>query len=79
MTSNTTASTAGERAIVLNYSPVDQERLDDAKSLKVKAAAYFDALDAIEAKYGRQRDFSLAKTHIQEASMWATRGLTNPE
>lgn len=79
MSENTQNSTKGERAVVLVYTPVDQERLDDVKRLKVLAAAYFDAIEEIETKYGRQRDFSVAKTELQTASMWVTRGLTNPE
>lgn len=71
--------TNGEKAVVITYTPVEQDRLDDVKRLKEAAAAYFDLIEIVEAKYGRQRDFSLAKTHVQEASMWVTRGLTNPE
>ena len=71
--------TNGEKAVVLNYTAVAQDRIDTVKILKGLAAAYFDAVEAVEAKFGRQRDYSLAKTAIQEASMWVTRGLTNPE
>jgi len=71
--------TPGERAVVLNYSPVSEERLDDVNRGKKLAAAYFDFIATMEVKYGRQRDFSVAMTELQTASMWLTRGLTNPE
>lgn len=70
---------SGAKAVVLDYTPVDQERLDDVRALKTVAAHYIDLINAKAAKYGLQRDFALSITKIQEASMWVTRGLTNPE
>lgn len=69
----------GAKAVVLEYSSVDLDRRELVRDLKVLAAQYYDAIVAVENKFGRKRDFSLAKTKVQEASMWATRGLTNPE
>ncbi len=71
--------TVGEKAIVTEYTAISADRRQVITDLKKLAAAYYDAVDAVEQKYGRQRDFSIAKTHIQDASMWATRGLANPE
>lgn len=68
----------GMKAVVVNYTKVDQERLDDVRKAKLVAAQYFDVVCQLEKRYGRCRDFSLAQTKIQEASMWLTRGLTNP-
>jgi len=70
---------SGSKAVVLDYTPVDAGRLEDVKVLKRLAAAYIDAINAVAEKYGLQRDFSLGVTKVQEASMWVTRGLTNPE
>lgn len=69
----------GAKAVVLNYTNVDLDRKELVSDLKTLAAQYYDAIVAVENKFGRQRDFSLAKTKLQEASMWVTRGLTNPE
>jgi hypothetical protein len=69
----------GTKAVVLDYGEVDEDRKDVVRQMKVKAADYFDAIVEVENHYGLQRDFSLAKTHLQEASMWVTRGITNPE
>jgi hypothetical protein len=69
----------GTRAVVLDYTQVSEDRKSLVRQLKQKAADYFDAIVVAEQQYGRQRDFSLAKTYLQEASMWVTRGLTNPE
>jgi hypothetical protein len=71
--------TEGTKAMVLNYTEVDAERKEWVRKLKIKAADYFDMIVAAEDQFGRQRDFSIAKTHLQEASMWVTRGLTNPD
>jgi hypothetical protein len=70
--------TNGERAVVLHYTAVDEDRLQRVKDLKRLAAAYYDALESAERDFCPSRDLSLAKTKVQEASMWATRGLTNP-
>jgi hypothetical protein len=69
----------GRKAVVLDYTQVSEDRRGRVNELKLMAAAYYDAIAAAEEEYGRQRDFSIAKTKLQEASMWATRGLTNPE
>jgi hypothetical protein len=69
----------GTKAVVLNYTGLSDDRKADVQYLKKLAAQYYDAVVEVEKKYGRQRDFSVAKTKIQEASMWATRGITNPE
>jgi hypothetical protein len=68
----------GMKAVVVNYSPVAKERLEAVRQAKLVAAQYYDLVNMYEAKYGKSRDFSLALTKIQEASMWLTRGLTNP-
>lgn len=72
-------NTPGGKAVVMSYTPVSEERKAAAHHLKKLAAEYFNAIVAAEEKFGRSRDLSLAKTHIQDASMWATRGLFNPE
>lgn len=69
----------GEKDVVLTYSPVSDERKTDAERGKRLQAAYCDWLAEMETKHGRSRDLSLARTKAQEASMWATRGLFNPE
>lgn len=75
----TIENTEGGKAVVINYTPVSAERKDAAMHLKILAANYYNALVSAEKEFGRSRDISLAKTHLQEASMWATRGLFNPE
>jgi hypothetical protein len=69
----------GTEAVVLEYKPVTDDRKAVVTELKTKAAAYYDAIVATETYYGQQKDFSIAKTKLQEASMWVTRGLTNPD
>lgn len=71
--------TEGGRAVVMSYTPVSDERKEASLSAKALAAAYYNAICACEEQFGRHRDFSLAKTKLQEASMWLTRGLMNPE
>jgi hypothetical protein len=72
-------NTPGGKAVVMSYTPVTEDRKDAALNLKRLAAEYFNGIVAAEEKFGRSRDLSLAKTHVQDASMWATRGLFNPE
>lgn len=72
-------STPGGKAVVMDYTPVSEDRKAAANHLKRLAAECFNAIVAAEEKFGRSRDLSLAKTEIQSASMWATRGLFNPE
>ena len=69
----------GEKAVVLNYTPIDDAQKAAIPRIKTLIAAAFDEIVRLEAEFGRQRDYSLAKTHLQEASMWAVRGITNPE
>lgn len=69
----------GEKDVVLTYTPVSDERKSAAEKGKRLAAAYCDWIASCEAEFGRSRDLSLARTKVQEASMWATRGLFNPE
>ena len=73
------SGTAGDRAIVRRFSPLSDEQKAAVDDLKQKAASYYDAVCEVEEKFGAQRDYSVAKTKIQEASMWAVRGVTNPE
>lgn len=71
--------TEGGKAVVMDYTPITDEQKNAAREAKSFAAAYFNKIVECEQKFGRHRDFSLAKTKVQEASMWLTRGLTNPE
>lgn len=45
------------------------------KQMKVKAAELYDLIDYCTD--GDQRSFSLAKTKIEEAVMWATKAITS--
>lgn len=69
----------GTKAVVLDYTEVSPERQETVRQMKIKASYYYDAIVKTENFYGAQRDFSIAKTKLQEASMWVTRGLTNPD
>lgn len=71
--------TEGEKAVVLAYTPIGDAQKAAVGALKQAMAAAYDAVVKVEQQFGRQRDYSVAKTHLQEASMWAVRGITNPE
>lgn len=71
--------TQGEKDVVLHYTPVSDERKEAVEKGKRLAAAYCDWIASCEARFGKSRDLSLARTNAQQASMWATRGLFNPD
>jgi hypothetical protein len=73
------AKSEGGKAVVMDYTPITDAQKAAARECKEFAAAYFNKIVECEQTFGRHRDFSLAKTKVQEASMWLTRGLTNPE
>lgn len=54
---------------------------DEEKALlaliKHHGAELYDRIDCLEQGYGRKREFSLAKTKIEEAIMWAVKGITD--
>lgn len=53
-------------------SNTEKVRMDDIKSMGEDFASYIDSL-------GQSREYSLAKTKIEEAVMWATKGVTAPK
>ena len=73
------AKTDGGKAVVMDYTPISRVGKVAMRAAKELAAAYFNKIVECEQRFGRHRDFSIAKTKVQEASMWLTRGLANPE
>lgn len=73
------AKTDGGKAVVMDYTPISDDAKGAMRAAKELAAAYFNKIVECEQRFGRHRDFSIAKTKVQEASMWLTRGLANPE
>ena len=73
------AKTDGGKAVVMDYTPISDDAKVAMRAAKELAAAYFNKIVECEQRFGRHRDFSIAKTKVQEASMWLTRGLANPE
>ena len=71
--------TAGDKAVARTFSPLSDEQKADMDAVKNAAARFYDTVHAMEAKYGRKRGFSLAKTELETASMWAVKAIANPD
>lgn len=69
--------TAGGKAVVMNYTPLTEGQKAAVVDAKTAMALAYNVIEDFEQTFGRRRDFSLAKTHLQEASMWLVRGITN--
>lgn len=66
--------TRGEYLVGLTFNPSNDEKVTE---LKTKAAAFIDAVDAIQSRFGEMdRLKALAITHAEDASMWAVKAAT---
>lgn len=70
-------NTAGGKAVVMNYTPLSDQQKAAVADAKTAMALAYNVIEQFEAVFGGRRDFSIAKTKIQEASMWLVRGITN--
>ena len=71
--------TYGERMVVMEHKPITDTQRTDMNRLKRKVAAVLDEVDLLEQRLGRKRGFSIAKTKLEEAGMWAVKAITNPD
>jgi len=69
----------GAKAVVLVYSPLDEKQVATIEYIKRTIATAYDAVCVAENQFGPSIDFRIAKERLQEASMWAVRGIANPE
>ena len=61
------------------YAPLTDEQKNNVERLKDKAQEYFDLLSEMQQfAYTDLRMLSLAKTNLEQASMWAVKGVTPP-
>jgi hypothetical protein len=54
------------------YRALSEREMQAIHTIKDKAALLYEVLDSV----GQGREFSLAKTKLEEAVMWATKGIT---
>lgn len=67
----------GEKTMRSEYRPLDKDESEAIAKVKYGGAQLFDYIeDELERAFGTSREFSLAKTKIEEAVMWAVKGLT---
>lgn len=69
----------GEKAVVLQYSKLSEQQVTSIEHVKKTVAVAYDAICVAENLFGLLDDFSIAKERLKEASMWAVRGIANPE
>ena len=72
-------TTAGGKAVVMNYTPLTDGQKAAVVDAKTAMAIAYNVIEAFEATFGKKRDFSAAKTKLQESSMWLVRGITNAD
>lgn len=61
---------------VRNYSPLNDDQKRDMDYVKHKAEELLNAIQV--ASYADPRMSALAKTNLEQAVMWAVKGITNP-
>lgn len=74
---NKLEDSAGGVAVVMNYTPLSDGQKAAVVDAKTAMAIAYNVIDNFEDVFGKKRDFSVAKTKLQEASMWLVRGITN--
>jgi hypothetical protein len=62
-----------ENILRQEYRVLTEAEKTQIKAIKDIGQAFIDGMDMI----GTNREFSLAKTKMEEAVMWATKGITN--
>lgn len=72
-------NTAGGKAVVMKYTPLTDGQKVAVVDAKTAMAIAYNVIEQFEETFGKKRDFSVAKTKLQEASMWLVRGITNAD
>lgn len=61
---------------VKNYTPLNDQQKEDVSVIKSNAQELLNSIQA--AHYADRRMLHIAKERLEEAVMWAVKGVTNP-
>jgi hypothetical protein len=75
-TVNNPATGEARAAMRHQYRVLSEAEKADMLAIKDLGIAAFQAVTELEERYGRKREYALAKTKIEEAVMWAVKGIT---
>lgn len=65
-----------EDVFIRNYSPLNEDQKRDMDWIKHKAEELLNAINA--PNYADSRKIAIARTNLEQAVMWAVKGVTNP-
>lgn len=74
-----TSAPTGAQVMVREYAPLNNGQKSAVLEIKQRCADLHDFLVHLENLNGRKRGFSIAKTKLEEVSMWAVKAITNPD